>query len=284
MIEQPARGLRAPVPFAGGHGHLDGRSIWRRIRVDQTQGLVARVQDLHAADDDALKWIPADGWKAGLPGGLAGERRQSVRVERVAGQRTDQIWTALQAGVERLGVRDLLLDEMPLELRRVDVEAGRRHDASRVERILLGVSQRDEDIRPFQIRARQRGGPPDGLPGGIAGPAQLIDQGGQIASGRHPVEPADAHVDGVDLPSPEFANDGVAGLLEPQAAQDVRAVIGRHPDGVGIAEEVRGVQEVDVQGVAFDPLAAVEQPAQDAQRAVHRHAGGALDGVHALIW
>ncbi len=39
-------------------------------------------------------------------------------------------------------------------------------------------------------------------------------------------------------------------------------------DGVRVAEEVRGVQQVDVQRVALDPLAAVEQPPQRAQLAV----------------
>ena len=45
-----------------------------------------------------------------------------------------------------------------------------------------------------------------------------------------------------------------------------KAVIGRQADAALVAQEIGGVQQVDVQRVALDPLAAVEEPAQLAQR------------------
>ena len=44
------------------------------------------------------------------------------------------------------------------------------------------------------------------------------------------------------------------------------------------------MEHIDVEGVALDPLAAVQQPAQVAQRAVHRHAQASSMAWAALIW
>ena len=58
---------------------------------------------------------------------------------------------------------------------------------------------------------------------------------------------------------------------------DDRRVVGGHLDRAGVAEEVRRVQQVDVQRVALDPLAAVEQPAQQPDLLRNRYAAGVLD-------
>jgi hypothetical protein len=55
-------------------------------------------------------------------------------------------------------------------------------------------------------------------------------------------------------------------------------MIAGHVDAAFVAEEVGRVQQVDVQHVAFDPLAAVQQPAQCVDRLGHRDAAGVLDG------
>ena len=46
-----------------------------------------------------------------------------------------------------------------------------------------------------------------------------------------------------------------------------------------VAEKIGRVQHVDVQGVALDPFAAIDQPAQSAQLARRRHAARVLHGV-----
>src|SRR5690348_5321216 len=48
-------------------------------------------------------------------------------------------------------------------------------------------------------------------------------------------------------------------------------------DGAVGAQEVGGVEQVDVQRVALDPLAAVEQPAQRQDLVGHGDAAGVLD-------
>ena len=58
-----------------------------------------------------------------------------------------------------------------------------------------------------------------------------------------------------------------------------------HLDGVGITQEIRGVQQVHVQGVAFDPLPAIDEPPERAQLPVHLQSERVLDrmdGAHLI--
>lgn len=93
------------------------------------------------------------------------------------------------------------------------------------------------------------------------------------------MEASDPDVDGVDGPAPEQFDHGVAGLLQAQSALDVVQMRAGQTDHVVFAEEVRCVQHVDVQGLALDPLAAVQQAAQGSQLSVDDHAARVLDGT-----
>ncbi len=76
-----------------------------------------------------------------------------------------------------------------------------------------------------------------------------------------------------------------------QAALHQVASVRGHLDPAAVAEEVRCVQQVDVQRVALDPLPAVQQPAQvhdrvagpDVQGALALHPGQFGDGKDALV-
>lgn len=70
-------------------------------------------------------------------------------------------------------------------------------------------------------------------------------------------------------------------FFEGEAALDRSGVIGRHRDRVGIAEKIGRVQHHDVQSVALDPLPAIEQPAQGADRRLDDNAERRLDRMHA---
>ena len=54
----------------------------------------------------------------------------------------------------------------------------------------------------------------------------------------------------------------------------------RHPNRILVPEEVRCVQHGDVERVALDPLAAVEESSEIAQGAVDPDAQGVLDRMH----
>jgi hypothetical protein len=72
----------------------------------------------------------------------------------------------------------------------------------------------------------------------------------------------------MDRPAPDQLHDRVAGLLQRQSPLDQVAAVFGEGERAGVAEEVGGVQQVDVQGMALDPLSAVEQPAKIGDRLI----------------
>ena len=111
----------------------------------------------------------------------------------------------------------------------------------------------------------------------VAGPAQRLDERAQLRPARYQVESADLHVDRVDRPAAEQGQQFVARLLDRKAALDDRPVIAGQLHRARVPEEVRRVQQVDVQRVALDPFAAVQQPAQVGEGTVHSGLTGVLD-------
>jgi hypothetical protein len=83
----------------------------------------------------------------------------------------------------------------------------------------------------------------------------------------------------MDLAAADERHHLVAGSLEREPALDrLRRVAGKL-DRALVAEEVGRVEHVDVQRVALDPLAAVEEAAQEADRLGHLDAAQALQCV-----
>ena len=113
--------------------------------------------------------------------------------------------------------------------------------------------------------------------GCVAGPSQRVGQSADRGRIGGAVEAADPYVHRVDGPSPDRLNDQVAGALEVEAAFHRRSVERGQLHGVLVAEEVRSVEQVHVQRVALDPLAAVQQPAQGHDGWVDRHAASVFD-------
>ena len=83
----------------------------------------------------------------------------------------------------------------------------------------------------------------------------------------------------MDRAAADDREDLVADPLQPQAALDSRPVELGELDRARQAEEVRRVEEVHVEGVALDPLPAVQEAAQRADLRLHLDAEQALEGV-----
>src|SRR5215469_15353765 len=113
--------------------------------------------------------------------------------------------------------------------------------------------------------------------GVVERPAQNFPQRKQFGFERRAIEAPDAGVDGVDRAPADCLENGIAGLLQPQPALDDGAVVSGQRDHIRIAEKVRRVQQINVQGVAGDPLAAVEQPTQRSDRLVYVNSADGLD-------
>ena len=69
----------------------------------------------------------------------------------------------------------------------------------------------------------------------------------------------------MDRASAEQRDDFVARFFELKTALHGVAVVLGHVDGAFVAKEIGRVQQVDVQRVALDPFAAVDQPPQCAE-------------------
>ena len=78
---------------------------------------------------------------------------------------------------------------------------------------------------------------------------------------------------------PTIVEDLVADPLQPQASLDGRPIELGELDGAREPEEVGRVEEVHVQGVALDPLPAVQKAAQRADLRVDLDAEQVLEGV-----
>ena len=84
----------------------------------------------------------------------------------------------------------------------------------------------------------------------------------------------------MDLAPADERHHVVARALEREPALDRGRRVAGELDGARVAEEVGRVEHVHVERVALDPLAAVEEAAQDADRLRDLDAAEVLDRVH----
>ena len=78
---------------------------------------------------------------------------------------------------------------------------------------------------------------------------------------------------------PRQAHDVVADLLEAQTSLHQLGVVLGHLHRILIAEKVGGVQHEQMEGVALDPLATVDESAQQIQGAGDLHSAGVLHSL-----
>ena len=175
-------------------------------------------------------------------------------------------------------MRDLLFHDLLLEVRGRELAAAGGHHCPALDRVAARLPQRQHLVPDRQIGEVEAGHPPDSLQGVVQRGTQLAGKRNQITARGHRVEPADLHVDRMYGPAADGLHDRVAGPPERQTTLDEITVVTRQLDSSRIAEEIRRVQQVDVQRVAGDPLAAVQQPAQVGDRPVDGHPARGLDG------
>ena len=279
VVEQPARRLGAAVPGRLRRWHVDRWRIRRLVVLDEPQRLLARVDEFDGADDDAAERVGAGGAQPGGAGGGCRRLRQVSGVHAVPGHRADHVGPApVQHRVQRRGVRHLELGEVLVVVFGRDVEAAAGDDPVTHDRVPGGVAQRDELVVAAEVREPERLHPADRVQRRLAGPLQLAGEPAQVMRVRGAVEATDPDIDRMHRSSADHLHQPVARSLQPQASFQEAGMIAGHVDAAFVAEEVGRVQQVDVQHVAFDPLAAVQQPAQCVHRLGHRDAAGVLDG------
>jgi hypothetical protein len=175
-------------------------------------------------------------------------------------------------------VRYVFLDHVVLELRRGERQATGGGDGAPVYGVLPGRDQGQHLVVVMEVGELEPGRPAHGVQGLVQRDAQLLGQGGHLGLSRCPVEAADPDVDRMDRPAADQLHDRVAGLLQRQPPLDQVAAVFGEGKRAGVAEEVGGMQQVDVQGVTLDPLSAVQQPAKVGDRLCDLDPAGRLDG------
>ena len=284
VVEEATRRLGRAVADPGARLDLRRRRVRLLVLADQPQRLVAGVDELDAADDDAPEGVAAGDLEADLAGNLARERRQPVGAERVPSERAAEIRASVRAtGMERVRALDMLLEEVPVVLFDADVEPAVGDDAPALDRVGTRLGECDQLALDGTLRKLEPGCPANRLQRGFTRPLERLDELAQLALPRRAVETADLHVHGMDLAAADDDHQLVARLLEGQSPLHDVGVLARHLHRPGVAEEVGRVEHVDVERVALDPLAAVEEPPQDPDRLAHLDPAEVLhrvDGAH----
>ena len=260
--------------------HVDERPRRALVLGDDAQRLLDRVDHLDRANHDAAERVSAIRTQPGVGRGLPGDRGQCSRVQRVPRQRAGQVAAAVQGGVQRRGVLHLRLDDVVAEVgdARTRVQRCARSCRSRWDTRRGSVSASNSWSNSTSGKSNSA---TDRTVSRASSSARRNFSASGLRSLRcgHRVEAAQPHVDGVDRPPADLFHQPVAGLLQGQAALDeLRAVLGE-ADPVRIAQEVRRVQQEDVQGVTVDPFPAVQQPSQCDQLGVERHAARIFDRI-----
>ncbi len=207
------------------------------------------------------------------------------RMELVAGEddprrRPEQVWPAgAIAGLEGVRPGDLRFLEFGQPVGGGDVEAVARHDPALVHRVLGRVAERHQPGLAMEVRRLEAGHQVHGLAGDVEGLGHLAADRRDLAAPEGPREAPDPDGDRVDGSPADQLDQLVAGLLEGQPGLDRRTVVLGQLERAGVAQEVGQVEEVDVQRVALDPLAAVHQPAQRADLRVDFDPQAVLEGM-----
>jgi len=84
---------------------------------------------------------------------------------------------------------------------------------SGLDRVPVCLAQRDEVEVLLELRERQLCGKGDGLEREVSDGLQLGDHGRELGSRGRPVDPADAHLDGMDLAAADDPHQRISGLL-----------------------------------------------------------------------
>ena len=281
VIDKTARRLCSSAADTGPRFGSNERLVRLFIGTDDSERLFHRVHRLDRPHDDTAERVRASLAQTGFACRLLGGRRQLVEVQAVSGERPDKIRpTAHDMGLKRRRVLDMRLFEMLVVLLDRNVYPLAGDDPPFVQGIFLVVAQRDEFVIPLVIWEIELGDEPHHVQGRVARPFQIFDHRPQVAFRRHFVETADLDVDRMNFTAAHHGHDVVADLLEPQRGANEIAVILRHVDCTVVTEEVRRMQHVDVEHVAFDPFATIEKPAQLAQRSVNLDTENLLHRVH----
>src|SRR5579863_7460509 len=175
---------------------------------------------------------------------------------------------------------DMLFNEMIVVLCDGNIQTLVGYQAALIKGILIRVPQSHEFIIPLKCWKRQLCDPTHCCQRGFTSPLELLSKRQKCLFCRDFIEATDTHIDRVYLSPSQKGNDSVPCLFHLETALDNIRIILRQTYNIGIAQKVGGMEHIDMQRVAFNPLAAVEQSAQGAKLPVNHHAKGVFHRVY----
>ena len=137
----------------------------------------------------------------------------------------------------------------------------------------------DKVVVDLEIREIEAGDQAERVDGGLEPPLEIGEKLLKRVFPGRAVEATHGHVDRVDRPASEHLEQLVADLLHPQALLDYVSMIGGQADAAFVAQEIGGMQQVDVQRMALDPFGAVKEPSELADLERDGHPECLLEGV-----
>ena len=170
----------------------------------------------------------------------------------------------------------MLLGEVLVVVLDGDVEPAVRDDPPAVDRVLAGMVERDQLVVLRVVGEVEARGDADGLEGDLPSTLQRPDERRELALSGRPVPAADLDVDGVHLAPADHGHELVPAFLSSRRARHDLGVVAGEVERALVSQEVGCVEHEDVQGVALDPLSAVEEPPERAKLAADLDAAGHL--------
>src|SRR5262249_33956985 len=147
-----------------------------------------------------------------------------------------------------------------------DVQAMVRHNPPFVHRVFVRMLQGHEFIVARIIAYRQSPGPQYGFPASIAATFQALTQKRELPARWRSIEATHTDIDRVYRAATEKRDDLIAQLLQLETLLDNSRMVFCHLNRIRIAKEIRSVKHENVERVALDPLAAIDQSSQLAYR------------------
>jgi len=159
----------------------------------------------------------------------------------------------------------VVLDEVLVVLGDGDVQPTVRDDAAAVDRILARLRESDEFVVLLVVGKVEARGDPYRFERDFACAFELLDERCELPLARGPVPAAHPDVDGMHFAPADDRHQLVACLLQRERLCDKFRLVAGELDRALVAEEVGRMEHEDVEGVALDPLAAVDEAPERTQ-------------------
>ncbi|MEY3175921.1 MAG: hypothetical protein RLZZ436_3835 [Planctomycetota bacterium] len=240
------------------------------------------VEYFEAAGEDRHEGIAAGCDEADFVRKLPGDGVESAVIEADAGERSDAVGGAFgeTAGLECSAVGQVFFDVGGFEVIHGNAPSGGGAHISFIHGVFVGVLQGREFPIAVELGKGECGAPAGGVSGEAAACFESGDEVLEFFRAWGSVKSAHSDINGMDGAAAEHFEELIAVFFQGESAIDFVGKAAGQFDAAGGVEEVRCLEQVDVQRVAFDPFGAVEQASEAADFGGDADAQGFFERLH----